>query len=112
MSARFELKHAAGGQCMFNLKAPNGQVILTSESYKSKQGALDGIESVRTYAVADERYERKIAKNGRNYFVLTAPNGEMIGKSEMYSSVSAMEGGIGSVKKNAPAARVQHSTSA
>jgi uncharacterized protein YegP (UPF0339 family) len=35
------------GQFMFNLKAANGQVILTSEIYKTKPSAENGIESVR-----------------------------------------------------------------
>ena len=33
---------------VFNLKAGNGEVIATSESYKSKVTCLNGIESVRT----------------------------------------------------------------
>ena len=32
---------------VFNLKAGNGEVIATSESYKSKDTCLNGIESVR-----------------------------------------------------------------
>ena len=32
----YELKVAKDGQFMFNLKAANGQVILTSELYKTK----------------------------------------------------------------------------
>jgi len=42
---RFELKNTASGEFMFNLKAGNGETILTSERYTSKQGALNGIES-------------------------------------------------------------------
>jgi uncharacterized protein YegP (UPF0339 family) len=33
-------------------------------------------------------------------------NGEIIGKSEMYSSAKSVEKGIASVKKNAPDARI------
>ena len=43
-------------------------------------------------------------------FVLTATNGQTIGKSEMYSRSSGMENGIASVKKNAPDAQVADST--
>jgi uncharacterized protein len=102
MAGYFELKAAAGGQFMFNLKAGNHEVILTSELYKAKQGALGGIASVQKNAALDERYQRKTAKNDAPYFVLVAVNGETIGKSEMYSSASAMENGIASVKKNGP----------
>ena len=50
MASHFELKNAANGQFMFNLKAGNGEIILTSETYKSKESALNGIESVRKNA--------------------------------------------------------------
>jgi uncharacterized protein YegP (UPF0339 family) len=104
MSNHFEIKAAASGQFMFNLKAGNNQVILTSQSYDSRQGAEAGIASVQQNAAADESYLRKLAKDKSPYFVLVATNGEVIGKSEMYASTGAMEGGIASVKANAPSA--------
>ena len=101
MSGYFEIKAAASGQFMFNLKAANNQVILTSQSYSSKQGATGGIASVQENAPTDERYQRKTAKDNSPYFVLVAANGETIGKSEMYSSTGAMENGVASVKASA-----------
>jgi uncharacterized protein YegP (UPF0339 family) len=112
MAARFVLKAAAGEQFMFNLKAGNNEIILTSELYTQKAGAEAGIESVKKNAPDDARYERKTAKDGAPYFVLKATNGQTIGKSEMYSSAAAMEKGIESVKKNAPAAPVADETEA
>jgi uncharacterized protein YegP (UPF0339 family) len=47
---KFVLKKSAGGEFRFNLLAANGQVIATSESYTSKDAALNGIESVKTNA--------------------------------------------------------------
>ena len=58
MSATYDLKPTADGQFMFNLKAANGEVILTSERYTTKQSAENGIESVRTNSPLDERYDR------------------------------------------------------
>lgn len=110
MAAKFELKRANNGQFMFNLKSANGEVILTSELYAERGSAEHGIGSVKTNAPDDGRYERKNSKGGAPYFVLKAANGEIIGKSEMYSSLAAMEGGIASVKKNAPVARVDDTT--
>jgi uncharacterized protein YegP (UPF0339 family) len=49
MPGKFVLKKS-GDQFMFNLKAANGEVIATSERYKTKEGALNGIESVKTNA--------------------------------------------------------------
>ncbi len=104
MTAKFQLELRSNHQFMFNLKAPNGEIILTSESYTEKENALAGIESVRVNAANDACYERKIAKNKQSFFVLKAANHEIIGKSEMYTSPSAMENGIASVKKSAPLA--------
>ncbi|WP_343485887.1 YegP family protein [Allomuricauda sp. d1] len=103
---KFEIKSTSAGKCMFNLKANNGQVILTSQSYASMDGCKNGIESVRTNSQSDGQFERKTAKDGSPYFTLNATNGQVIGQSEMYSSTDAMENGIESVKKNAPDAEV------
>lgn len=46
--------------------------------------------------------KKKTAKDDSPYFVLTATNGQTIGKSEMYSSVAARDNGIASVKSNGP----------
>jgi uncharacterized protein YegP (UPF0339 family) len=69
--------------------------------YESKKTAENGIESVKKNAAEDARFVRKESKRGQPYFVLTATKGQTIGKSEMYSSNSAVEKGIASVKKNA-----------
>ena len=48
--ARFEKKESKNGSFSFNLKASNGQVIGSSESYKSASGRDNGIESVKKNA--------------------------------------------------------------
>jgi hypothetical protein len=111
MAAKFEVYKAADGSFYFNLIATNGQVILTSQMYTAKSNALNGIESVKTNAPMDERYERKNDVAGKPYFVLKAANDQVIGKSQMYSAPADMEGGIASVKNNAPAASIEDMTS-
>lgn len=110
MAAKFELKKAMNGQVMFNLKAGNGEVILTSETYVAKAAAKDGIAAVRVNAPTDARYARRIATNGQHYFVLTALNGRVLGTSETYSSAQAMENGIAAVKRDAPNAPLEDLT--
>ena len=110
MAGKFELKKTESGKYMFNLKAGNGQIILVSQMYESKDSAENGIESVRRNSADDARFERKVAKNGEPFFSLTATNGQNIGKSETYSSESAMENGVESVKTNAPDAEVVDNT--
>ncbi len=98
----YELKTDNSGQFRFNLKAGNGEIILSSESYGQKASALAGIDSVRTNGPSDAQYERKVSTSNEHYFVLKAQNGQVIGRSEMYSSASARDNGIASVQKNSP----------
>ena len=106
MAGKFELKKSKSGKFMFNLKAGNGQIILTSELYRTKVSAQDGIESVRKHAAEDANFERKTSAKGEPFFALKATNGQTIGKSEMYVSASSMEKGIASVQANAANAAV------
>jgi len=101
----FELKKS-GDQYHFVLKAGNGQVILSSQMYASKSGAMNGIESVQTNCSDDNCFERKTAKNGKFHFNIKSTNGQIIGSSQMYAGESGMENGIDSVKTNAPEAKV------
>ncbi|MBB3602788.1 hypothetical protein FHT40_002449 [Mycolicibacterium sp. BK556] len=46
----FVLLKATDGQFYFNLEAENDEVIATSERYRSKTSALNGIDAVRRVA--------------------------------------------------------------
>src|SRR5690606_553723 len=92
-------------QYYFRLKSGNGEIILGSEGYVSKQGCLNGIASVKVNAPYDSRYDRR--DSYQNYtFNLKASNGEIIGRSENYVSSAGRENGISAVKRDAPDARV------
>ncbi|HWA93307.1 MAG TPA: YegP family protein [Terracidiphilus sp.] len=110
MAGKFVIRKSSDDQFWFVLKAGNGETILTSERYKAKASALNGIESVRKNAPLDERYEKKVDKAGHPRFNLKAANHEIIGSSEGYNSESARDHGIASVKANAPEAAVVDET--
>mgnify|MGYP003573888499 CR=1 FL=1 len=107
MPGKFELKKGKSGKFSFNLKAANGQVILTSQAYKTKAAAKNGIKSVCTKKA---NFEQKTSKKGEPYFVMLASNKQVIGKSQMYASKTSMQNGIESVKKNASKADVKDLT--
>lgn len=111
MSGKFELKKAKDGQFHFNLLASNGQIILTSELYKAKDSALNGIESVRKNSQRDGAFETKASSNDKHYFVLKATNGQVVGQSQMYASAASCQNGIESVQKNAPDAALDDQSS-
>ena len=106
MPGKFVIKTSKNGKIRFNVKASNGQIILTSETYETRKAAESGIAAVKKNAVVDGRFERKTARDGSVYFVLKASNGEIVGKSEHYPTLAGLETGISTVKTNAETAKV------
>lgn len=91
----------------FNLLAGNHEPILTSEIYESRQSAEKGIESVRKNATRDGAFEERHSKDDQWYFLLKSSNGQIVGKSEMYTTKQACQKGIESVNINAPRAETE-----
>jgi len=110
VAGKFEIYKDKAGEFRFRLKAGNGEIILTGEGYKGKEGALNGIESVKKNAGDPARFEIKEAKNGGSFFVLKAANHQVIGQSQTYKSAAACDGGMNSVAKTAPDAAVDDQT--
>ncbi|GAA6131349.1 YegP family protein [Halopseudomonas sabulinigri] len=100
MAGWYELSRSTDGQFRFVLKAGNAETILTSELYKTRASADNGIASVQKNCSDDARFERKEAKNGKHYFNLKAANHQIIGTSQMYAAARNCETGIESVKNN------------
>ena len=102
----YQISPTANAKVIFNLKAENHQVILTSEVYEQKQSALTGIESVQTNGPDVKNFELRTSAASEPYFVLKAQNGEIIGTSQMYSSAAAAEIGIASVQTHSPSKEI------
>ena len=118
--SRFLIRALPSGY-KFDLKAPNGQVIATSELYETAAACRKGAESVRKNAPAakvedqteagwtrqsNPKYQLFQDRAGQFRFRLTATNGKVIAVSEGYGAKSACENGIDSVKTSAPTAEV------
>ena len=118
---KFVISKAKNGEYTFNLKAGNGEVILSaSETYSSLDSCKAGVESVRknsTAHVEDQtkegfeklthpKFEVYTDKAGETRFRLKARNGENIGRSEGYKAKASALNGIASIGKNAPDAEV------
>lgn len=54
MESKFELNKDVSGEYRFKLMAANGQTIAVSQGYKSKESAMNGIESVKQNAAKAE----------------------------------------------------------
>lgn len=58
----------------------------------------------------EEKFEIKRSANDQYYFVLTAPNNEIIAKSEMYTTKDSCKHGIDAVRKYALTAHTEDKT--
>ena len=118
MANKFVLESAAKGGYKFNLKSSNGQVVATSQVYKSVDGAKKGIASVQKVAVEapiedqtkegfakekNPKFEVYADKAGEFRFRLKAKNGQIVAVSEGYKAMKSCLNGIESVKKSADA---------
>lgn len=120
MASKFVISTVKTGT-KFNLKATNGEVIATSEVYKTKTSCKKGIESVKKNAVIaavedqtkegfakekNPKFEIYKDKAGEFRFRLKAKNGEIIATGEGYKTMKSCQNGIASIKKNAPEAAI------
>lgn len=118
---KFVIKETKNGGYRFNLKANNGQVIATSQVYKSMKTCKIGIASVAANApvAAEEdqtvegfvpaknpKFEIYTDKAGEFRFRLKAKNGQIIATSEGYTTMKSCNNGVASVRKNAPDAAI------
>jgi hypothetical protein len=110
MAGKFVITRGKDDKFYFNLKASNGQVVLTSQGYKDKRDCLNGIDSVKRNSKDAANFEVKQSSDGKDYFVLNATNGQVIGKSQMYKSASGCSVGMKSVTDHADGASVVDET--
>lgn len=118
---KFEIKQTDAG-FRFNLKAGNGEVIATSQTYKSIDTCKNGIDSVKKNCVIanvedqtkegfatekNPKFEIYLDKAGEYRFRLKAKNGEIIATGEGYKALAGCKNGIESIKKNAPEAEIK-----
>ena len=117
---KFVIRRVPSG-IKFDLKATNGEVIATSEVYKTKASCLAGVKSVAKNApvanVEDQtvenfekakcpKFEMYTDKAGEFRFRLKATNGQVIAVGEGYKAKASCLNGIESVKANAPDAEI------
>ena len=107
---KIQIKKQSNNTFRFTMKAGNGQTILTSEPYKTKDDCLKAIGSLRVFALDKDRYEFGKSFNLKHYFNVTDADGKIIGSSEMYESSSGRDVGISLVKTNAPEAVIEDLT--
>jgi len=108
---KFEIYQSEKSQdYYFRLKAGNGEIILSSQGYNSKDACKNGVESCQKNASSESSFEMKTAENGKSFFNLKAANGQVIGKSQMYADNGGASNGMKSVMTNCADSTVEDLT--
>lgn len=118
--SKFVIRSVPSG-IKFDLRAGNGQTILTSEVYSTEAVCRKGIRSVQKNApiaklenqteegwkqLTNPKFQLYRDKAGFYRFRLRARNGEIIAVSESYTGKAGCLNGIESVQKNAAEAEI------
>jgi uncharacterized protein len=84
------------GSWYFNLSSGNGNVLLSSEGYSTRLGALNGMLSVLDNGAYADRYVAVKNADGKYHLNLKAGNNEIIATTQAYSTKSSATRAIGS----------------
>ena len=95
--ARFDVFRGADGRFYFNLRAGNGEIVLSSQGYSAESSALNGTFSVVDNGLDAAHYDIRQSADGGYYFNLKATNGQTIATSEVYVSRSNAERAVDSI---------------
>jgi uncharacterized protein YegP (UPF0339 family) len=99
--SKFQVFKRADTYFGFRFKASNGEQILSSEAYTTKQNCLNGIAAVKRVSPYDSSY-RRLDRYMDYRFNVVAENGEIIAhSSEGYTAIHNRENAINIVKKDA-----------
>ena len=110
MNGWYDMNKSKADDFYFVLKAGNGEVVLTSEMYKSKDSADGGIVSVQKNSLDEACYDRGTSSSGKFHFNLKAPNHQVIGTSQLYATADSRDAGIASVKDNGKSTTIKYNT--
>lgn len=99
-TGKFVVFQGKDEQWYFHLKAPNGEIILASKAFSSREEAQKGCDSVKANA-REENIVYRLSKIGQHNFVLKSPKNEVLGMSQMYKRKVGARKGAMSVLKNA-----------
>lgn len=102
----FEVFKGNNSELYFRLVDTAGKVILSSEGYKQKDSALNGIEAVKKNLPLPTGIEMKESTNGKHYFNIKSTNGQVVGTSTMFDSVELRDKWLADMKKELPMTKV------
>lgn len=94
-----EIKKYEGNGYAFSIKAEDGGNLLNSVSFSSEDEVKKTVEHLKAIKDAQNVFERRTNHAGKFLFSMKGANGQLIGRSELYSSEAGMENGIKNVRR-------------
>ncbi|TCK08553.1 DUF1508 domain-containing protein [Marinobacterium mangrovicola] len=106
MPATFELKTTTEQQFHFTLVGTDGIDLLIGGEYPSRQEAEQAISDVRTGSLMGHLIASGKVPAGDSFFVIKNSGGEIIAKSQLFSSQMDFDSTLHQVKDNACVAEI------
>jgi len=86
---KVDMWQSTDGQFHFHVVSGNGRILMTSEAYTSRTGALNGVLSVLDNGVDPAQYQLNKTASGKYNLRLRAANYEIIAFTQTYSTKSS-----------------------
>lgn len=100
--ARVEVLVGESGQFRFNYFARNGEILVSSEHYRTEAAAYNGAFAVQSEGQIDAAYDVKENASGGFYFTVQAANGEIVATSQQYTTRASAVDGMAALKALLP----------
>ena len=108
MSARFEISPTVESFCQFHFIDSQGDTVLLSGEYESRDLAEKAIQDVRVSSLISQQIAKGITPAGEMFFVIKNNGGQVIAKSVLYDNEMRFDNALHSVKENACIAKIDH----
>ncbi len=97
-SGKYEV-YPEAGLFKFRLKASNGEILLVSNGYKSREGAIGGINTLKNAMPAGKATIVTDKKGFSQFRISTANDARVIITGEFYNSLSSCQSALASAEK-------------
>lgn len=102
----FEIFFSKEQEFYFRLRDKNSTTLLVSEGYTTKANAIKGIHSIKKNAPRIEKLIPRESENGKYFYVIKAGNGQVIGKSSLYTTDKLRNSAMKKVREQSPEADI------
>ena len=110
MAPVFELKHKDNEVYFFNFLNSQGELLLMSGEYPSKQVAEQAIKDVKVGSLMSNQIAAGKVADGNSFFVIKDTDGDILVKSVLFDSEMVFDNALHSVKDNACVAEIRDLT--